>query len=441
MSKLEYSYAVPLINYREITEFSDLLFFLMLRNISTKGWIFRGSSGVESIPGCIIASPSHPPESSTSPDYTDQDYVYNWTRDSAITAIELANSLVLPSAYLSDYIDFALKAQNSDINKVGFACYRLNATLRDGSLGEIKWSEQSDGPALQCLAVFLAWDKLSDTKKKDAKMIVENNINYLILAYNKKTKNLWEETDGFSIFARSVQLKCFKEAVARKDLFNLPDLSAAINHLNLQIWQHWDQSKKYLVSVLDAPPGNNRGAELNSDVIMASIYGDLDCVDSRVLSTASKLRRKFMDIYQINKNDKSQNIGPLIGRYPEDQYDGDMSDESPDMGHPWTPCTCNMAEYYYKVAKKLVGAGSFSINDTNQCFYEDFGIAANITIDHVRGMLVDAADRMLRAVIYHSDNLELSEQFDRDTGYQKSVRNLTWSYASYLSAMRARMAL
>ena len=40
----------------------------------------------------------------------------------------------------------------------------------------------------------------------------------------------------------------------------------------------------------------------------------------------------------------------------------------------------------------------------------------------------------------HSDNLELSEQFDATTGYEKSVSNLSWSYASFLSAIRARTA-
>ena len=48
---------------------------------------------------------------------------------------------------------------------------------------------------------------------------------------------------------------------------------------------------------------------------------------------------------------------------------------------------------------------------------------------------------MLEAVIFHSDNLELSEQFDATTGYQKSVSNLSWSYASFLSAVRARTAI
>ena len=47
---------------------------------------------------------------------------------------------------------------------------------------------------------------------------------------------------------------------------------------------------------------------------------------------------------------------------------------------------------------------------------------------------------MLQAVIYHSDNLELSEQFDGTTGYEKSVHNLTWSYAAFLYAVRAKSA-
>jgi glucoamylase len=50
-------------------------------------------------------------------------------------------------------------------------------------------------------------------------------------------------------------------------------------------------------------------------------------------------------------------------------------------------------------------------------------------------------DQMLQAVIFHSDNLELSEQFDAATGYEKSVSNLSWSYASFLSAVRARTAI
>jgi glucoamylase len=47
-------------------------------------------------------------------------------------------------------------------------------------------------------------------------------------------------------------------------------------------------------------------------------------------------------------------------------------------------------------------------------------------------------DRMLRAVVFHSDHLELSEQFDQRSGFEKSVSDLTWSYAAYSSAVRSR---
>jgi glucoamylase len=48
---------------------------------------------------------------------------------------------------------------------------------------------------------------------------------------------------------------------------------------------------------------------------------------------------------------------------------------------------------------------------------------------------------MLYAIVYHSDNLQLSEQFDRTSGYEKSVSNLSWSYAAFLSAVRVRAQL
>ena len=45
---------------------------------------------------------------------------------------------------------------------------------------------------------------------------------------------------------------------------------------------------------------------------------------------------------------------------------------------------------------------------------------------------------MLQSIVHHSDHLEISEQFDAQSGYEKSVRNLTWSYAAFLSAVRAK---
>jgi glucoamylase len=46
---------------------------------------------------------------------------------------------------------------------------------------------------------------------------------------------------------------------------------------------------------------------------------------------------------------------------------------------------------------------------------------------------------VLNALVFHfSDHLEFSEQFDKDSGYEKSVRDLTWSWALFLAAVRAK---
>jgi hypothetical protein len=56
------------------------------------------------------------------------------------------------------------------------------------------------------------------------------------------------------------------------------------------------------------------------------------------------------DHYPINVADKdNQGIGPLLGRYPGDIYDGDVAHPSAE-DHPWALCTCNFAQLYYTLA-------------------------------------------------------------------------------------------
>lgn len=64
-------------------------------------------------------------------------------------------------------------------------------------------------------------------------------------------------------------------------------------------------------------------------------------------------------------------------------------------------------------------------------FFGQIGIDTSTAAADAVAKLRQAEDAMLQAVIRHSDHLELSEQFDGTTGYQKSVRNLTWSYAAF----------
>jgi glucoamylase len=121
-----------------------------------------------------------------------------------------------------------------------------------------------------------------------------------------------------------------------------------------------------------------------------------------------------------------------------DNYDGNVGDGETPGGHPWVPCTCNFAEYYYKLALKLKNGEPLVFSDLTRDFYAQVGITQGASVTQAVTLLTEAGDRMLRAIVYHSDRLELSEQFNGTSGFECSVRNLTWSYASYISAVRAR---
>ena len=95
---------------------------------------------------------------------------------------------------------------------------------------------------------------------------------------------------------------------------------------------------------------------------------------------------------------------------------------------------------YYRLATEIAQSQALPFDDLSAPFFAQIGICASSSPTDAVAALDLAADAMLRAVIYHSDNLELSEQFDGNSGYEKSVRNLTWSYAAFLSAVRAKSA-
>jgi glucoamylase len=187
----------------------------------------------------------------------------------------------------------------------------------------------------------------------------------------------------------------------------------------------------------------------NIDIVQASLYGAVACTDAKLLATAAQLRQQWeeggMAFYPINAADKQLGMGPLFGRYPGDVYDGDTS--HPTLGgHPWVLCTCNMAELHYRVAGQIASSSArtvqdvIAIDDLTTPFFAASGVTAATSAADAAAALIATGDSMMRAVIYHSDNLELSEQFDGTSGFEKSVHNLTWSYAAFLSAVRARTA-
>jgi glucoamylase len=422
---------VPSADLRSIAQY---LLPLMLRNVSSSGFVFTDPADPTrfSAPGCIIASPSFELDLAS----VRQNYVFNWVRDAAVAATEIAEAhqpVCGGSGPLIDYVGFADTCQQN-APTLARACFTIEGRPRD-------WTDQNDGPALQTLAVMRSYHQLDAPAQARAQAVVQRNLDFLMATYQSPGFNLWEETFGQSFFTRSVQLRCLSE-IRTNDLgFAVPNgLAQAVDWLTWALQDHWNG--EYYLSILD-PQHPRDGYDPNIDIVMASVYGAVSCTDGRLLATAAALRRQWAEpgspsTYPINAVDASSGRGPLLGRYPGDVYDGDDNDSG--TAHPWALCTANFAELYYNLAAAVRRDVRVPFTAESAGFFAQVGVGEHTAPAVTARLLVKAGDAMLQAVVYHSDHLELSEQFDAATGFEKSVRNLTWSYAAFLSAVRARTA-
>ena len=437
MVTLQYSLVRPAVAQSDLTTIGPYMFWLMFRNVASDGLVFEDpvNAGVLSQPGCILASPSWEKTAT----HVNQDYVYNWTRDSAIAAVELAAGPLPTSQPLTDYVQFAQACQNSasGIGHFGRASFLINGTPRD-------WSDQTDGPALQTLAILQMYAQLDAATQAVASAVIAANLNFLQNAYQGETVNLWEEESGASFFARSVQLKCFQAITANTLGIPVPGwLSTAMPWLQNALASHWNG--QYYRSLLPVPADSRAPYDPNINIVTAAIYGAVPVTDTRLLATAALLRSQWADpsspnYYPINGADQQRGIGPLLGRYPGDTYDGDTAD-APVRDHPWAVSTASFAELYYRLAKQVTTAATVPLDNLSAGFFSQIGVDASTTPKQAAANLESHGDQMLQALLFHSDHFELSEQFDASSGFEKSVSNLSWSYASYLSALRAKNAI
>ena len=416
------------------------MYFLMLRNIASDGYPFTDSTHtLVSRPGCILAAPSYP---ANAPGIS-QDYVFNWVRDGAITMLEVIAAVAAtpgaPVQPLVNYVSFARTCFDNAEPTKGHACFTVVGTSR-------LWTEQNDGPAIQSIALLAAYPLVNADTQAAIKALIADNLSFLLEVYRDQTYNLWEEHSGFSFFARSAQLRCFREVAANTIGVPVPaGIAEAITWLESALAVHWSGSYYATMIGGDAPgdpaqPTVPSGYDPNVDIVQACIYGAIPCTDTKMLATAALLRSAWSDpssdrVYPVNIADAASGMGPLFGRYPGDGYDGGAGG----LGdHPWALCTANFAQLLYLLAAEISASGVVPLDELSTPFFAQIGISSDTAATDAATALVQAGDAMLYAVISHSDHLELSEQYDGITGYEKSVRDLTWSYAAFLSAVRSK---
>jgi len=369
MGGLSYGSARPAVAQVDLATVGQYMFWLMYRNVASDGLVFDDpvNPGVVSAPGCVLASPSW----ENSATHVTQDYVYHWTRDAAVVALELAwayaNGTLPDNQALIDYVRFsqACQASAGDFDRASFY---INGTQRP-------WTNQTDGPALQTIALLAMYRQLDPPAQAIAVRLIDANLNFLQNAYPGQTYNLWEEEYGYSFFTRSVQLRCFQAIAANTIGVTVPAwLPDALTWLISALESHWNG--EVYASVLPAPTDYRAPYDPNIDIVQAAIYGAESVTDPKLLATAAALRAQWADpgskyFYPVNAADSAAGLGPLLGRYPGDVYDGDTDQLVGD--HPWALTTANFAELYYRVAAKIRSSQTVAADPLSAAFLSRWG--------------------------------------------------------------------
>ena len=424
--------------------------------------------------GAVIASPSR----------KDPDYFAFWVRDAALVmdlvfrnfAASTGANRAAWKKLLNDYVDFSRVNQTSPTQK-GLGEPKFYA---DGRVFNDPWGRpQNDGPALRVLtlskfALTLLKDGETDYVAKKlysaelpAHTVIKADLEYVAHHWRDKSFDLWEEVRGDHFYTRFVQLSALNWGVFLAE--QLGDSGAAgfyrseMQAIQSDIGNFWDPSRGILVATRGRDEGlATKSSGLDSAIILGVLHagfteGEFSPTDDRVLATAQRLEESMQKIYAINQPGRFPGVAPAIGRYPEDTYSGQPGIPN---GNPWVLTTAALAELHYRAATEIRAAGLFTLNAVNASFIssatEGFfdplieevmsGRLNSVTLNSSQPefqmlitKLVDRGDAfMARIRIHAAADGSLAEQIDRNSGYMCSARDLTWSYASLITAAWAR---
>ncbi|MGZ3702422.1 MAG: glycoside hydrolase family 15 protein [Bdellovibrionota bacterium] len=412
----------------------------MLRNIAPPG----------AAPGIVVASPSRQAPN----------YYFHWTRDSSLVMREVAELFAGAQgaekaallSRLQDFVALALR-QQSNPGAMGLGEPRYNV---DGSADTIPWARpQYDGPPLRALTLirFLSLLDKSDLRIQTLR-VVRTDLAYVMDTWRLPCFDLWEELRGLHFYTQGVQYAAMRAGAA---LFRAEGDAAFANRLEAEargalpeLEKYWDAPRGYigvsrnLEGRPDAP--HYKEANLDTAVVLAALHshadeGILSAPSDRLLATAHALETSFAAAYRLNQGAAG---AVAIGRFTDDVYYG---------GNPWYLTTAAFAELHYEVARAVTERG-ITVTRNNWAFLSSaLPSKERLKIgEHVAGSS-ELGQALAKALMLKGDGFlglirkyagsqgELAEQFDRDAGVPASALDLTWSYASFLSAARARSAL
>jgi glucoamylase len=271
---------------------------------------------------------------------------------------------------------------------------RLNA---DGSLDISSWPRpQHDGIATRALTLtrWLKLPALEPALREAAARLLKADLHYTRRHWPEPSYDIWEEDLGLHYYTLCAAAAALGEDPACASIFRMLD-------------GFWDGSCGYYRSrVLNSGAASTK--QLDIAVVLAAVHTDLPGMrhspgDPRMHATLARLEELFARQYLINEG-RPVGSGPAMGRYAGDVYYS---------GGAYYFSTLGAAELCYLAAVRMAPEAAQPWLHRGDAFLET-----------VRTFTPASGD--------------LAEQFDQKTGIQSSARDLTWSYAAFISATAAR---
>ncbi|KIM43275.1 carbohydrate-binding module family 20 protein [Hebeloma cylindrosporum] len=385
-----------------------------------------GSKSTGAKAGLDIASPSA----------SNPNYLFTWTRDSALVFKTIIDRFTRgEDGTLRTSIDQYIAAQAS-LQQVS----NPSGSVSTGGLGEAKFNID-DGPALRATALVTYANWLVDNSNTS---FVTSNIWPVLKLDLDYVSIYWNQTGSF--FTTAVQHRALREGAA---LASKIGQTAAVSAYHAQadnilcfLQSYWNPSGSFITSNTG---GGRSGKDANSALASIHTFDPAAGCDAatfqpcsdKALASLKVYVDSFRSIYGINSGIAS-NAAVATGRYPEDVYFN---------GNPWYLTTAAVAEHLYDALIVWTQRSSLTVTSTSLAFFRQFlpSVTAGTytsstpTFITLTSAVRTFADGFLAINAKHTPaNGGLAEQFDRNNGSPLSAVDLTWSYASALTAFAAR---
>lgn len=459
-----------------------------------KSKLFTNIEVPDAAKGTVIAAQS----------YSHPDYAYHWVRDASLTmdvvqsiyAAAPGNMKLKYANLLFGYAAARAQEQTQSSLETGLGEPKFNL---DNSIFTASWGRpQNDGPATAAIALmefanaYIAAGgsvseirtRVYDSATHPDQAPVLKDLLFVARYWSAPSFDLWEEESADHFYTRIVQHRALVMGAALARLLGDSEiaeiLSKEASAMARTLTQFWDPVRQILLYEY-GPVVHGKYSYIDVAVILGVIHGYAgdglySFTDDQLLSSAVRISMGFNQVFgisSIHADNEGRALGPPIGRYPEDTYDGLTTSA---LGNPWYLATISMAEFMYRAALGFKKAGSITITATSEPFWSYFApqVPTHSQIDNAKSVpfwwfiatpeqndsvrlhlitydsdsiefsiLIAAlegwGDAFLRTVKYYTpEDGRLAEEFNRDTGAPQGAADLTWSYASLLTAAFAR---